>query len=86
MNRTEHRLRMSFEPEYGEKWDVLLEVRKERMGCFRSGFIPFLFWTILISTIFRTWGTLLTNPVLYLLFCIVYYLYHDRLTRKHLGI
>lgn len=86
MNRTEHQLRMSFDPEYREKWEVLVEARKLRRGDLRESFINCMFWTVLFFVIFRNPWSLLTTPVLYLLVSWVYCLHLDRVMRRGLGL
>lgn len=86
MNRTEHKLRMSFEPDYAVKWEVLVEMKKRLREDIRSCLISHTVWTLLFFSIFRNPWSLFINPVLYLLGAYVYYRYKDWVMRRRLGI
>jgi hypothetical protein len=93
MNRTEHRLRLAFDPDYEAKWLELEEDRRivrkitvKMMGS--SSLILISFWTggmVYLAT--RSWTiSFLTPPIIWLIESAFYMWWADRKKREELGI
>ncbi len=67
MNRTEHRLRMSFDPEYERKWKHLTLDRKFRQKVIIEKFKRFKYFLPLLTVIIFN---ILISPRLWWLWCI----------------
>lgn len=93
MNRTEHRLRLAFDPEYEAKWRELEEDRRTvlrvivKMMRSRS-LIILSFWGGMIAYLAtRSWSiSVLTPPIAWLIESAFYMWWADRKKRKELGI
>ena len=93
MNRTEHQLRMSFDPEYELKYERLLADRMLSRRVVRSSMkskylIMMAFWTggfFYLMT--KSWLVAFTTPViLWTLETLLYLWWEDRIKRKELGL
>lgn len=93
MNRTEHRLRLSFDPEYEEKWR---EVEKDReavrrvvikMMWSRSLLMLWFWYGAMTYILSRSWPAAFAVPVvLWVVESGLYAWVSDRRKRKELGI
>ena len=97
MNRTEHRLRMSFDPEYERKWVILSDNRKSRkrviinsLKSLGKGLIGSVLISNLVYTVTGTWQWSIIPPVIvtsiFIIFSLWYYYGIDYIIRKDLGI
>lgn len=93
MNRTEHRLRLAFDPEYEAKWRELEEDRRavrivtvKMMGS--GSLITVSLWYGMMAYLWtRSWLiSFLTPPIVWLIESALYMWWADRKKRKELGI
>jgi hypothetical protein len=93
MNRTEHRLRLAFDPDYEAKWreleedrKVVLKVTVKMMGS--KSLIILSFWLgMMVYVATQSWLiAFLTPPIVWMIESALYMWWADRKKRKELGI
>ena len=93
MNRTEHKLRLSFDPEYEAKWKELVSDRKSSLRAIyksiwtRSMLILAIWQGGMVYLLSRSWTcAIIAPPITWLVENGLYFWLSDRKKRKELGI
>lgn len=93
MNLTEHKLRLSFDPEYEAKWQELVSDRKATLRVIyksiwtRSLLILAIWLGGMMYLLSRSWTyAIITPPIAWLVESGLYFWLSDRKKRKELGI